>query len=49
MRLIYVKMVDMTNADDQPLGYLMYRIMAALRPAVTRASIERKIAGEIQA
>jgi DNA-binding MarR family transcriptional regulator len=35
MRLIYVKMVDMTNADDQPLGYLMYRIMAALRPAAT--------------
>jgi DNA-binding MarR family transcriptional regulator len=28
-------MVDMSNADDQPLGYLMYRIMAALRPAVT--------------
>jgi DNA-binding MarR family transcriptional regulator len=25
----------MTNADDQPLGYLMYRVTAALRPAVT--------------
>ena len=25
----------MSDADDQPLGYLMYRIMAALRPAVT--------------
>src|ERR1700730_4171046 len=35
MRLIYCKLVDMTNDDDQPLGYLMYRIMAALRPAVT--------------
>src|SRR5262249_33764885 len=33
-RLIYVNMVDMGNPDEQPLGYLMYRIMAALRPAV---------------
>ncbi len=33
-------MLDMTapsrkQADDQPLGYLLYRIMAALRPAAT--------------
>jgi DNA-binding MarR family transcriptional regulator len=28
-------MVDMTDAGDQPLGYLLYRMMAALRPAVT--------------
>jgi len=27
-------MVDMGNPDEQPLGYLMYRIMAALRRAV---------------
>ncbi len=25
----------MYDGEDQPLGYLMYRIMAALRPAVT--------------
>jgi DNA-binding MarR family transcriptional regulator len=28
-------MVDMTNSEDQPLGYLLYRLMSALRPAVT--------------
>jgi DNA-binding MarR family transcriptional regulator len=38
--LIYVKILDMTPpldtpAEDQPLGYLLYRIMAALRPAAT--------------
>jgi DNA-binding MarR family transcriptional regulator len=27
-------MVDMANDDDQPLGYLLYRVMAALRPQV---------------
>lgn len=27
-------MVDMTNSEDQPLGYLLYRLMSALRPAV---------------
>jgi len=25
----------MTNSEDQPLGYLLYRLMSALRPAVT--------------
>ncbi len=25
----------MTDADDQPLGYLLHRMMAALRPVVT--------------
>jgi DNA-binding MarR family transcriptional regulator len=28
-------MVDMKNSEDQPLGYLLYRLMSALRPAVT--------------
>ena len=27
-------MVDMTTDGDQPLGYLLYRVMAALRPQV---------------
>ncbi len=27
-------MVDMTYPEDQPLGYLLYRLMTALRPAV---------------
>lgn len=33
-RLIYVKMVDMGEDEDQPLGYLLYRVMAGLRPQV---------------
>jgi DNA-binding MarR family transcriptional regulator len=28
-------MIDMRSSDDQPLGYLLYRLMSALRPAVT--------------
>jgi DNA-binding MarR family transcriptional regulator len=28
-------MVDMNQREDQPLGYLLYRVMADLRPAVT--------------
>jgi DNA-binding MarR family transcriptional regulator len=28
-------MVDMRNSEDQPLGYLLYRLMSALRPVVT--------------
>jgi|ERR1700756_3769630 DNA-binding MarR family transcriptional regulator len=28
-------MVDMKDSEDQPLGYLLYRLMSALRPAVT--------------
>jgi DNA-binding MarR family transcriptional regulator len=28
-------MVDMWTSEDQPLGYLLYRLMSALRPAVT--------------
>ena len=27
-------MIDMRNPDEQPLGYLLYRVMASLRPAV---------------
>jgi DNA-binding MarR family transcriptional regulator len=32
--LAYVNMVDMAKDDDQPLGYLLYRVMATLRPQV---------------
>ena len=28
-------MFDMQECDDQPLGYLLYRVMATLRPPVT--------------
>ena len=28
-------MVDMNALEDQPLGYLLYRVMAELRPVVT--------------
>jgi DNA-binding MarR family transcriptional regulator len=28
-------MVDMTELEDQPLGYLMYRVVAVLQPAVS--------------
>jgi DNA-binding MarR family transcriptional regulator len=34
-RLIYVNIVDMVQADDSPLGYLLYRVGAALRPEVS--------------
>ncbi|KMV22020.1 transcriptional regulator [Mycobacterium heckeshornense] len=33
--LIYVKIFDMMDHEDQPLGYLLYRVMSALRPQVT--------------
>jgi DNA-binding MarR family transcriptional regulator len=32
--VIYVKMIDMADYDDQPLGFLLYQLMAALRPHV---------------
>jgi len=32
--LIYVKMFDMNEYEDQPLGYLLYRVMSVLRPQV---------------
>jgi DNA-binding MarR family transcriptional regulator len=35
MRLIYVNIVDMIQADDAPLGYLLYRVGAVLRPEVS--------------
>src|ERR1700687_5348200 len=28
-------MLDMSDLEDQPLGYLMYRVVAALRPEIT--------------
>jgi DNA-binding MarR family transcriptional regulator len=31
----YVNIVDMIQADDAPLGYLLYRVAAALRPEVS--------------
>jgi DNA-binding MarR family transcriptional regulator len=34
-RLIYVNIADMVQADDSPLGYLLYRVGAALRPEVS--------------
>lgn len=34
MHLIYVNIVDMVPADDAPLGYLLYRVGAVLRPEV---------------
>jgi len=35
--LIYVKMCDMSDDADQPLGYLLYRAGAVLQPAVAAA------------
>src|SRR5579875_1687964 len=35
--LIYVKMVDVGQTNDAPLGYLLHRVGAALRPEVTAA------------
>src|SRR6201991_2554347 len=35
IHLIYVNMVDMVPADDAPLGYLLYRVGAVLRPEVS--------------
>jgi len=32
-----VSMCDVDESDDQPLGYLMYRVMAALRPQAVAA------------
>ena len=34
-RLIYVNIADMVQVDDSPLGYLLYRVGAALRPEVS--------------
>lgn len=33
-RLIYVNMVDMNSLRDEPLGYLLHRVTAALRAEV---------------
>jgi len=33
--LIYVNIVDMGQAEDAPLGYLLYRVGAVLRPEVS--------------
>lgn len=33
-RLVPVNMVDMDEYKDQPLGYLLYRVMTVLRPQV---------------
>ena len=32
---MYVNIVDMVEADDAPLGYLLYRVGAVLRPEVS--------------
>jgi len=34
---IYVNILDMGHAEDAPLGYLLYRVAAALRPEVSAA------------
>jgi len=34
-RLIYVNIVDMGDNHDAPLGYLLYRVAAVLRPEVS--------------
>lgn len=36
-RARYVKIADMGHTDDAPLGYLLYRVGAALRPEVSAA------------
>jgi DNA-binding MarR family transcriptional regulator len=33
--MIYVNMIDMVQAEDAPLGYLLYRVGAVLRPEVS--------------
>lgn len=35
VRRKYVNIVDMIQADDAPLGYLLYRVGAVLRPEVS--------------
>jgi DNA-binding MarR family transcriptional regulator len=35
MRLIYVNIADMGQTEDAPLGYLLYRVGAVLRPEVS--------------
>ena len=35
IHLIYVNIIDMGQAEDAPLGYLLYRVGAALRPEVS--------------
>jgi DNA-binding MarR family transcriptional regulator len=35
MHLIYVNIIDMGQTEDAPLGYLLYRVGAALRPEVS--------------
>ena len=32
--MMYVKIIDVAEHDDQPLGFLLYQLMAALRPRV---------------
>src|SRR3569833_1544479 len=39
-RLIYVNMVDMDTFRDEPLGYLLHRVTAALRAEVTATVLE---------
>ncbi len=36
-RLIYVNIVDMGATEDAPLGYLLFQVMATLRPEVAAA------------
>jgi DNA-binding MarR family transcriptional regulator len=38
--LIYVKMFGMEGFEEKPLGYLLYRVMSALRAEVTATVLE---------
>lgn len=40
MCLTYVNILDMAHASDQPLGYLLYRVMSALRSDVTSTVLD---------
>jgi DNA-binding MarR family transcriptional regulator len=38
--LIYVNIIDMSGAHDEPLGYLLHRVASALRAEVTATALE---------
>lgn len=40
MRLIYVNMLDMSAAHDEPLGYLLHRLASVLRAEVTSGVLD---------
>jgi DNA-binding MarR family transcriptional regulator len=38
--LIYVNIIDMSGAHDEPLGYLLHRVASALRAEVTATALD---------